>query len=338
MTGYRVRTTLLFVGLALLVGWANIAPVSAATASTKPGAGNGLRIETLRSDLTINPGGSQTITIKLNNITSQDAYFQVVVNDFTASADESGNPAIVFDTSKPVTAHSLKQFVQPVPSFLLHSGEQKSIAVTLNVPKTAVPGGYYGVIRFAPSNADGTPNKNISLTGSVGSLVLLKVPGSIKDQLNIASFDVRSGNRASSFFTSKKNLNAVVRFQNIGDIQDQPFGKILLLNRSGKTLAAYEINNSDVPGNVLPDSIRRFSIPLTKLSSFGQYKIEGNFGYGSGGQLLSASTTFYIIPVFLIVLFVGIVALLVFLIFGLPRVIAAYNQRIVDQSKRGRRY
>src|SRR4051812_38107886 len=122
MTGHRVRTTLLTVGLAVLVAWANIVPASAATASTKPGAGNGLRIETLRSDLTINPGSSQTINIKLNNITSTDAYFQVVVNDFTASADESGNPAIVFDTSKPVTAHSLKQFVQPVEPFMLHSG------------------------------------------------------------------------------------------------------------------------------------------------------------------------------------------------------------------------
>ncbi|MDB5169044.1 MAG: hypothetical protein JWO41_400 [Candidatus Saccharibacteria bacterium] len=339
MTGYRVRTALMAVGLAALVSLANVSGVSAATASKAPGAGNGLRVSPVRSDITINPGKSQVINITVNNITSQDAYFQVVANDFTASADETGNPAIVFDTSKPVTAHSLKQFAQPVQPFLLHSGEQKSIAVTFKVPANAVAGGYYGVIRFAPANPDGSTNKNLSLAGSVGSLVLLKVPGNIKEQLSIASFDIRdSQNRTSSFFTTNKNLNIVARFQNLGDIQDQPFGKVIIKNHSGQTLGSYEINNSDTPANVLPDSIRRFTIPIKGIGSFGQYKVEGNFGYGNGGQLLSASTTFYVIPVLLIVLFVGIVAVLVFLIFGLPRVIAAYNRRVVDQSRHGRRY
>lgn len=313
---------------------------SAATSSastTKPGAGNGLRVSPVRSDLTINPGQTQTVNVTVNNITAEDANFQAVVNDFTATADESGNPAIVFDTSKPVTAHSLRQFVQPIPDFSLRAGEQKTITVTIKVPSNATAGGYYGVVRFTPTSGD-PANRQVNLAGSVGSLILVKVPGSIKDQLSIASFDVRKNEQPSSFFTSNKNLNVVVRFQNFGDIQDQPFGKILLKDHSNKTLASYEVNNTDPRGNVLPDSIRRFSIPLTHVGKFGQYKLVGNFGYGTSGQLLSASTTFYVIPVILIIIFILIVAALVFLIFGLPRVVKAYNRRIASEARRGKRF
>jgi hypothetical protein len=108
----------------------------------------------------------------------------------------------------------------------------------------------------------------------------------------------------------------------------------LLKNHSGKVLAEYEINNVSPPGNVLPNSIRLFSEPLTKVGSFGEYKLEGNFGYGSNGQLLSASTTFYVIPAWLIIAFIALVLLLAFLIFGLPRLIKAYNRRVLRKAGR----
>jgi hypothetical protein len=160
------------------------------------------------------------------------------------------------------------------------------------------------------------------------------VPGNITERLTIASFDVRHKDSPSSFFTSNKDLTATVRLQNQGNLQEAPFGKILLKNRSGKVLATYELNNTSPPGNVLPDSIRKFPVDLKKVGGFGQYKLEGNFGYGANGQLLSASTTFYVIPKVVVVIFVGIVLLLAFLIFGLPRIIRGYNQRVLRKAGR----
>jgi hypothetical protein len=344
MKRLQLLRPIVFVGLALLTVVASSQPAFAATAATTAtksaatnGNGNGLRVAPVRNDITINPGASQTIYITVNNISIVDASYQIVVNDFVANANETGQPTLILDPKQFAPTHSLKRFVQQAPNFTLHSGEQKSIPIVITVPKNAAGGGYYGTIRFAPAAADGTSNdQTVNLAGSVGSLVLLKVPGQIKDLMSLSSFDIRTEDRPSSFFTSNKNLVAVVRFQNEGNIQEQPFGKITIRNRSGRTVGTYEINNVTPKGNVLPQSIRRFTIPLDKVGRFGQFKLEGNFGYGTGGQLLSASTTFYVIPYFLIITFIGIVILLALLVFVVPRLLRTYNQRVIAAARRRR--
>ena len=297
--------------------------------------GNGLRVSPVRTDITIKPGQTQSINVTATNITTVPASLQVIINDFTASNDETGQPALILTPNQFAPSHSLKRFVKPIPSFTLQPGQQKTVTAIIAVPADAIGGGYYGTVRFAPAGSGGN-DKTVSLAGSVGSLILVRVPGDIKDQMSIASFDVRQGNSAKSLFTDKKGIKAVIRFQNEGNIQEQPFGKILLKDRSNKILAEYEINSVDPRGNVLPDSIRRFETNLDKIGNFGKYKVEGNFGYGSNGQLLSASTTFYVIPFALIAGFLVLVAVLLFLIFGLPKLIRAYNQRIINQASRRR--
>jgi hypothetical protein len=312
------------------------------TASALPVAaapsGNGLRVSPVRTDITIKPGETQTVTITVTNVTTKQADLQAVVNDFIANPNESGAPAIILNPNQYAPSHSLKRFVTPPANFTLGPGQQKGIPIKITVPASAAGGGYYGAVRFAPASNPNGPNETVSLAGSVGSLILVKVPGDIKEQLNIASFDARSKDRPSSFFYTGKNIDAVVRFQNSGNIQEEPFGKILLKNRHGKVLAQYQVNNTVPPGNVLPDSIRKFPVPLgNKVGGFGAYKLEGNFGYGSNGQLLSASTTFYVIPKAVIIGFILIVLLIIFLVLGLPRLIRAYNRRVIARAGRGRR-
>ncbi|MEO7364157.1 MAG: hypothetical protein ABIV43_01465 [Candidatus Saccharimonadales bacterium] len=301
--------------------------VSAADA----GPGNGLRVDT-RKDATIQPGEYQTVTINVTNVTGASSEFQTIVNDFVANPDESGNPAIILDPTKFAPSHSLKRFIVKPSNFTLAPGEEKNIPITIKVPANAAGGGYYGVVRFAPAKDNSQPSQ-VSLAGSVGTLILVKVPGDIKEQLNIAGISVLSGKNSSNFFTTNKNLVVRIRFQNQGNIQETPFGKLIVKDRSNKVLGTYELNNISPPANVLPDSIRRFEIPI-KTGKFGQYKIEGNFGYGSSGQLLSAATTIYIIPFALIVAFISLVVFLALAIFGVPRLIRAYNRRILRRAGR----
>lgn len=318
------------VALLAIGGLLLLLPVGRASAAE---AGNGLRIDT-RKDATIQPGTSQTITISVTNVTGAAATFQTIVNDFVANPDESGNPAIILDPTKYAPSHSLKRFISSAPVFSLQPGEEKNIPITIKVPANAAGGGYYGAIRFAPADTANSPGKQISLSGSVGTLVLIKVPGDIKEQLSIAGVSVYSGKHSSNFFTTNKDLSVYIRFQNEGNIQEAPFGKLLVKDRSGKTIGTYELNNINPPGSVLPDSIRRFEVPIKTGGTFGQYKVEGNFGYGSAGQLLSVATTFYIIPASLIIIFVIVVVLLALAIFGIPRLIKAYNRRVLRRAGR----
>lgn len=322
----------LVIVFALLLGV--LPSASAATFPTSNTGGNGLRVSPVRTDLIISPGETKVVTINVTNVTSVSGDFQTIVNDFVADPNESGNPAIIFNPTQFAPTHSLKRYIGPVTKFSLAAGQQKGIPITIKVPVNAAGGGYYGAIRFAPAPNNNTKKQSVNLAGSVGSLILVKVPGNITDHLTIASFDVRAKDRPSSFFTSNKNIDATVRFQNQGNIQEEPFGKVLLKNRSGKILNSFEINSSNPPGNVLPDSIRKFSVPINKVGEFGKFKLEGNFGYGTNGQLLSGSTTFYVIPMWMIWTFIGVVALLAFLIFGAPRLIRAYNRRVLKRAGR----
>jgi hypothetical protein len=305
---------------------------SQASAATANSGGNGLRISPVRTDITISPGESQTVMITTTNVTTAVEDLEAVVNDFTASADESGNPAILLGTNQYAPSHSLKRFVEPIPDFTLQPGQEKTITATIKVPANAAGGGYYGAIRFAPASEGA--NQTVTLAGSVGSLVIVTVPGNIIDRLTIASFDARKNDQVSSFYTSNKGIDATIRFQNEGNVQEEPFGKVLLKNHSGKIIGQYEVNNTEPRGNVLPDSIRKFSVPLTNVGSFGIYKLEGNFGYASNGQLLSASTTIYVVPILAIIIFILIVLVLLFLVFVMPKLVKSYNDRVIKKASR----
>jgi hypothetical protein len=316
---------LISTGMILLSG---ATPAFAATAQS--GSGNGYKISPVRTDLTINPGNSQTTDIYIQNVSSAVENLQVLVNDFQADTSETGTPAILLNGQQ-APQHSLKQYVAPVPNITVQPGAQKDVKITITIPANATPGGYFGAVRFAPANVNA--EKNVTLAASVASLILVKVPGNINEQMSIASFDARVNDKNHTVFTSNKGITATVRFKNSGDLQEEPFGKVIL-KKGGKQLASYDINNTDPRGNVLPDSIRKFSVPLTKLSSFGKYTLEGNFGYGSNGQLLSAKTTFYVIPVWAILAAIIVVLLIVLAAFGLPRMIRNHDRRVLRKAGR----
>ena len=293
----------------------------------------GIQISPVRDDITISPGQSQVVNLTVINVTSNTEVLQGVVNDFVASSNETGQPSILLGTNVYSPSHSLKRFVTPIPNLTLAPGQEKQVPVTITVPKDAAGGGYYGVVRFGPAGT-GSKDQTVTLAGSVGTLILLTVPGNIKQQLSIASFDVETNGSASTYFTSNKKIQAVVRFQNEGNIQVAPFGKILLKSRSGKIIASFNVNNVTPPGEVLPNSIRKFNIPLSHIGSFGIYTLEANFGYGTTGQPISASTVFYVIPMTIIISFIAFIVIILFLIFGMPKVIAAYNRRIIAKASR----
>jgi len=313
----------------LVIGVAS--PVMAASGQ----GGNALRISPVRTDTEIAPGSSKTTEVYVENLTTEPAVLHAIVNDFVASKDESGTPSIILDENKSAPVRSLKQYVAPIADFTLQPSERKMIPVVISIPKGADAGGYFGAVRFAP--ASNNANKMLTLSASVGSLFLVKVPGELKEEASISSFEIRRNDMVmlSPVLTSKKDLKGVIRVQNNGNVQLQPYGKVLL-KKAGKVVATYEINNEQPRGNVLPDSIRRFEFNLDKLGSFGKYTLEANLGYGSKGQLLTATKTFYMIPVGALIAVGVIVVAIVVAIFVLPRMIKNYNARVIRKATGGR--
>ncbi|HET9174101.1 MAG TPA: DUF916 domain-containing protein [Candidatus Saccharimonadales bacterium] len=330
----KLRASMLYGALSVLmtgsISMAAFADTSSTTTSGV-GIGNGYKISPVRTDLTINPGQSQNLTLYVQNISSVTENLQVLTNDFTARPDNSGGPAILLN-GQSLPKHGLTKYITVTPSkATLQPNDQAQVTVTISLPKDIVPGGYYGAVRVAPQGT--VSGKNVNLAASVASLILVRVPGNYKEQVSVSNFQVLSGTNPHTVFTTSKGITASVVFDNTGDVQEQPFGKVEL-KKGSKILGTYDINNTYPHGNVLPDSSRQFTVPLDKVGSFGKYTLVGNFGYGTNGQLLSAQTTFYVIPASAIIIALIVLALLIALAIVFPRYMRRHDSRVLRRAGR----
>ena len=280
-------------GLALLIFTSGTA--LAATATPVSGA-NGYNVFPLLNSYNISAGTSKTVTIYLQDSSHSVEQVATIVNDFVAAPSNNGVPALLLNggTSK----YSLKQFISiPNGNFTISPGQSEAVNVVITIPKHTASGGYFGAVRFAPPGL-ATSRKNVNLSASIASLIFVTVPGNLKEDLGITKIGVEdSTGQTHMLFTSNKNLSGVVYFRNYGNVQIQPFGNFVV--KSGKQDKDNEpINGGN--GYVLPASERYFTAKLHHVGTLGIYTLYGNFGYGTRGQLLYATYTFYVVPIWLL--------------------------------------
>lgn len=170
-------------------------------------------------------------------------------------------------------------------------GEAKRIDVPIAVPAGTQAGGYFGAIRFVPSILGGGGQVNMS--ASVASLVLLSVPGNTVETLELTDFSVLQGTQPGSLFRTG-DIHALIRFQNKGNVQTGPFGKVSVL-RGDQVLFEVDLNNKKPRDMILPDSARRWNIPLKNIDGFGRYTVRATFTYGQQSKTIETETVFWVI-------------------------------------------
>lgn len=285
------------------------APVLAQTQQS----GNGFRISPVRSELTIEKGKSEVITLTLENPADAPTTARAIINDFVASDKEDGEPRLILDDTTEAPKNSFKSLVQPVDDVPLGAKEKKEVSVTVRVPENANAGGYYGAVRFAPVSQESGPG-NVGLTASVGTIVLVRVPGNLTERLDLLELTAGQNSKAKSFITSGE-VSVITRLKNEGDIHVKPFGKITVKNMFGKIVYEGEFNvgdTEDARANILPGSTRRFENALGNKSLLGRYTIEANLGFSQGsGDLISAKTSFWYMPAWALVALLLIVVALI---------------------------
>lgn len=307
----------------------------AAIAATNPaGTGQALEIAPPVITMTVNPGQVVHTQINIRDVASGKLIVDGEANDFVA-AGEDGTPKILLN-NKDKDPYSLKDWVSPLPELLLSPKQIKNLPVTINVPKNASPGGHYGVIRFTatPPELKGT---GVSLSASLGSLVLLTVRGDIKHQLAVQSFKVEKNNKPGSLFESTP-VTLVEQIKNTGNVHEEPNGMITVKDMFGHTVAAAGVNRS--LRNVLPGSTRMFSEPLDKATLgshklFGRYTASMKLTYGPNKTVLAASVSFWIIPYKLII---GIIIVLIAGFFLIRHLIRRHDQAVMRRMKAQSRY
>lgn len=253
---------------------------------------NVLKISPLRTDVSADPGETKTVKVLITNLQDKPVAVRVIQNDFVAG-DEDGTPAIILEETEYAPSHSLKRFMTPIQSITLEPKEARAVDVELKVPADAEPGGYFGAVRFAPTDPDSGGQVNAS--ASVASLILLTVNGDAPEKLDLTEFAIQQDGRSKTFFVSGDNVAVTARFENKGAVQAGPFGKLSVLK--GKNVV-YEVdfNNSEQRDMVLPNSARRWNIPVEQISSLGKYTVSATFTYGVKNQTIEVSETFWVVP------------------------------------------
>jgi hypothetical protein len=154
----------------------------------------------------------------------------------------------------------------------------------------------------------------VALTASVGSLVLLEVPGNITEQIQVKSAKIYSGSKdkqkSGSFFTKSPNQVGIT-IRNAGNGFSKPFGKVILNDMSSKTVYSYEINNTDPKANILPNSERVFKDDLKNVKWPGRYTLIASLSSGTSGQLVNYSVSFWYLPLWFIISILAVLLLVV---------------------------
>ena len=323
----HIKTLVLFtvaVGLMLAVHAATAAATSAP---------NTLKVSPVRSDINVKQGDKRIVKVTVTNLTAEEIYIHPVQNDFIAG-DERGTPALILDENKYAPTHSLKRFMTPLKDFTIPANQARTIDVEIAVPASAQAGGYFGAIRFAPSSPDSGGQVNLST--SVASLILLTVPGDAVEKLNLTDFEIQQNGKAGTFFTTPENIQVSARFRNDGNVQLGPFGKISV-TKGDDVIYDVDFNDNDPREMALPDSARRWDIPVEKLEDFGHYKVSATFTYGTKNQTIEIEQSFWVVPLGVIIAAVGGVVGLIALIAAIWFFLRSYKRRILQSNSHRKR-
>jgi len=173
------KKSLVFVAVFIIMGgtFVNLSSNSYA----QDAAGSGLRVSPTRAELTIDPGKSKEIVQTVKNVTSNPVLVTPTLNDFESNG-VTGDPVLVSDPQT-ISAHSLRNFLSLVDNVRLEPDEEKDIRIVVSVPENASPGAYYGSILYKAAPIGSAESGQVSLIASVGSLVLVEVPGDLVEQI-----------------------------------------------------------------------------------------------------------------------------------------------------------
>lgn len=329
--GMRARKGLL---LCLCLVLSGIGFVSfRATAQESPG-GSGMQISPTRTDLSIGEGEQREFTIVVKNVTQGELQAKTYINDFE-SDNLTGNPRLIVDTSRR-TPYSIAEMVDGLEDFSLKPDESKEVNLTINVPSGTAPGAYFSAIRFAavPTASQGEDDtdeveQQVALTASIAHLVFIEVPGEVNEQIQLESLRFQSGDKTAGRYVWERPDKAALAIRNLGNGFSRPFGKVTI-SRFGQEVESYDVNNSDPKAIVLPNSSRTLVDDVENINAPGKYTATALVAYGNGGEVLNLQTSFWYIPLWLVV--VILVAIVAIVAIGYK----VYRKRVTKPAKRKR--
>ena len=156
------------------------------------------------------------------------------------------------------------------------------------------------------------------------------------EKLELTEFAVLQAEKTGSLFQTPDNREVTFRFENKGSVQIGQIGHISI-QKGDKVVFTEKFNDQDPRDMILPDSARRWDVPLKNIDNFGHYKVSATFTYGKENKTIEVVLSFWVIPMSYII--GGIIGLIVLiaLIVGIVLFLRGYKCRILRNQRGGYR-
>ncbi len=257
---WRTLALLPILGLTLLASPAKALEIKDAPVEIK----DDFLLEPAKLEVTLNPGEKTTKTLSVVNRTDREQTFTVSVEDFTGSQDPNRVVVLLGNDRSP---YSLRDLIKPeVNSFRLKPKQRAIMAVNINIPADAEPGGRFAsvLVSSEPVNSSISPDENRARTISrLGALYFVRVAGHVKEDADLKDFRITG----DKLFYEKGPFNFELLFENRSSVHLIPSGHVEIKNLLGK-----KVKDLEVPAFFsLPASTRAAQVSWDSVFAFGRY-------------------------------------------------------------------
>ncbi|QQR77516.1 MAG: hypothetical protein IPJ67_05330 [Candidatus Moraniibacteriota bacterium] len=277
-------------------------------------AAEGLTLSPPSFEMTLKPGEETAHTIQITNPTKNLIELYPSAGNFTSSGD-GGEPKYEIGTTalESSSRFSIANWVSfYTPKVAILPEQVVEFRFRIKVPDDAEPGGHYGVVFLGtkpPEDKD--QEAQVALSTMVGSLLLVRIPGDIREEMRVEEF-------SAPWFFWTPPVAFTLFLRNTGTVHTRPSGDIAIADWRGHTVERLDINPKK--GSVLPESRRKFdTMWKPDIAHFwnipiGKFHATFKATYGQKSQEVSQYIAFWIIPKWLVITvgtFLGLLILII---------------------------
>lgn len=243
------------------------------------------------SSLKAKPGEKLQTAIKVRNNSNKAFTINTAVDDFIIGEDGEMPIAVTEDVDY---RWSLKNWLILAPEFqVLQPRQTGVINIIVDIPNDALPGGHYAMVTHKPVGLNGekfAESAASKISQRVGTLLYIMVDGPINEQAFIRDFKVPK-------FTEYGPVSFDFTIDNQSDIHIKPILSIEIYNLLGIKVGTIPIESK----NVFPMVSRNFTATWDAVWGSGFYRAKLVMSYGEGGNVSIANTSFWLLPLTLVI-------------------------------------
>lgn len=262
--------------------------------------------------LTAKPGERIQTSVRVRNGSSQPLTVQSLAQDFIVDLNGS-TPTPVQTTLS--NRWSLTSWIILAPNQQqIQPGDIATVNLVIDVPPDALPGGHYAMITHQPHLGSGFDFQPLAYTSAsslqqrVGTLVYLMVEGPINEAAFIRGLNFPQ-------FSEFGPVPFSFKVDNQSDIHIRPQVGVEIYNLLGKKVDTIEVETQ----NVFPFIARDFEGQWDHIWGFGRYTAKVVMSYGTSGQLAMATTSFWLLPITLLLAILVVILVIISVVIVIRR-------------------